>query len=200
MLSPAALWLGDVLQTGVTGHIATTLDGIGDGASFGLTGLTRNWISPGLECFVKKNGFYYRGVVASVATTVVVSGMTSGAANTTATTARLEACASELHHVLDPIAQNSRTTAALSTRERTDVLASGGRDLSPAQRALAHKGDQLPWSPGVHAEVTAVTSARTAGLTTEGIAASRPFCNARTNFLQDAGATITSPTTAWWYR
>lgn len=57
MLSPAALWLGNVLQTGVTGHIATTLEGVGDGASFGLTGLVRNWISPGSECFVKKDGF-----------------------------------------------------------------------------------------------------------------------------------------------
>jgi hypothetical protein len=44
----------------------------------------------------------------------------------------LEARAKAVHSVLDPIAQRSRTTAALSTREGQTVLASGGRDLSPA--------------------------------------------------------------------
>jgi hypothetical protein len=42
----------------------------------------------------------------------------------------------ELQGALDPIAQNSRTSAVMSTQEGTDILVSGGRDLSPGQRAL----------------------------------------------------------------
>ena len=61
----------------------------------------------------------------------------------------------ELQGALDPIAQNSRTSAVLSTEEGTDILASGGRDLSPAQRALANEGDILARSPGAHAEIWA---------------------------------------------
>lgn len=60
----------------------------------------------------------------------------SVAANTAADTARLEASAGELQSVLDPIAQKSRASSVLSTREGTDVLTSGGRDRSPAERAL----------------------------------------------------------------
>jgi hypothetical protein len=47
----------------------------------------------------------------------------------------------ELQAALDPIAQNSRTSAVMSTEEGTGNLAPGGRDLSPAQRALANDGD-----------------------------------------------------------
>lgn len=111
----------------------------------------------------------------------------------------LEARANSLHGVLDPIAQNSRTAAALGTREGTTVLGSGGRDLSPAQRALVGDGEIVARSPGAHAEVTAVNGARDAGLTPLGIGVSRPICPACIEFLEEAGATITSPTTAWWW-
>lgn len=42
-----------------------------------------------------------------------------------------------IHSLLDPIAQNMRTTAALSTKEGVNALASGGCDLTRAQRATA---------------------------------------------------------------
>ena len=86
----------------------------------------------------------------------------------------------------------------LGTREGTDVLAGGGRDLSREQRALAQEGDLLPRQAGAHAEVTAVEGAKAEGLTPEGIAASRPFCAECTEFLESSGATILTPTTAWW--
>lgn len=82
----------------------------------------------------------------------------------------------ELQGALDPIAQNSRTSAVLSTEEGTDILASGGRDLSPAQRALANEGDILARSPGAHAEITALEAAEKAGLTPAEMAVSRPMC------------------------
>jgi RHS repeat-associated protein len=123
----------------------------------------------------------------------------AGASGAAAETARLEARAGELQGALDPLAQNRRTAAALGTHEGTDVLAGGGRDLNPAQRALAGEGDVLARSPGAHAEVTAVKGAQGVGLTPQGIAASRPFCPDCVNFLEGTGATIMSPTTAWWF-
>ena len=45
-----------------------------------------------------------------------------------------------------------------------------------------------------------MNGARSAGLTPQGIGVSRPICPACQMFLQDSGATITSPTTAWWLR
>jgi len=115
-----------------------------------------------------------------------------------ADTAGLEARANALHSALDPIAQNSRTTAALRTKEGQTVLAGGGRDLSPTQRALIQDGEIIARSPGAHAEVTAVTGTQGAGLTPQGIGVSRPICPNCQAFLEDSGATMTSPTTAWW--
>lgn len=120
-------------------------------------------------------------------------------AGVAANTARLEGRAAELSNALDPIAQSRRTSAVLSTREGADVLAGGARDLSPAQRALAGQGDVIARGPGLHAEVTAVNGARQAGLTPQGIGVSRPICAACQAFLEESGATITSPTSAWWF-
>jgi hypothetical protein len=96
----------------------------------------------------------------------------------------------ELNGVLDPIAQNSRTTAVLGTQEGTDVLAAGGRDLSPAQRALARDGDLLARSPGAHAEVTALEAASKAGLTPSQIAVSRIICPACQTFIEGTGGVV----------
>lgn len=113
-------------------------------------------------------------------------------------TAALQAKATSVHSVLDPIAQRSRTTAALGTTNGQTVLASGGRDLSPAQRAMAADGDVLARSPGDHAEVTAVNAALESGLTPQAIGVSRKICAVCVQYLEETGATITSPTTATW--
>ncbi|TFD78601.1 RHS repeat-associated core domain-containing protein [Cryobacterium psychrophilum] len=107
--------------------------------------------------------------------------------------------ATTIHSVLDPIARNSRSTAVLSTNQGVNVLAAGGRDLSPAQRALAGVDDIVATSPRAHAEVTAVNGALNAGLTPKGLGISRPICGSCQDFLKQSGATITSPTTAWWW-
>ena len=138
----------------------------------------------------------------SLASSGVGSGATAGTLAGTgrsAAEAALGARANALHSALDPIAQNSRTTAALSTRQATTVLAGGGRDLSPAQRALARAGEIVVRNPGAHAEVTAVRGAQGAGLAPQGIGVSRPICQACQAFLEESGATLTSPTTAWWF-
>jgi len=96
----------------------------------------------------------------------------------------------ELHSALDPIAQNSRTTAVMSTEEGTDILASGGRALSPAQRALANEGDILARSPGAHAEITALEAAEKAGLTPSEIAVSRAMCPPCQAAIEGSGGVI----------
>jgi hypothetical protein len=92
-----------------------------------------------------------------------------------------------------------RTSAALSTDEGTNVLAGGGFDLSPVQRALADDEDLVARSPGEHAEVTAVKGALQEGLTRNDLGLSRPICAACQDYLEQSGATITGPTTASWW-
>jgi RHS repeat-associated protein len=68
-------WLATQLQSGAVGDVVTTFEGIGDGASFGLTRDFRNSIDPGTECFVNHNGFYFGGVAfGAVAGTVISDG------------------------------------------------------------------------------------------------------------------------------
>jgi RHS repeat-associated protein len=114
-------------------------------------------------------------------------------------TARLTARADELAGALDPVAQNHRTAAALSTREGPDVLGGGKRDLSPAQRALAQGDDVLAKSPGDHAEITVLKGAAQEGLTPRGLGTSRDICPDCAAALEEAGATITGPRSAWWF-
>lgn len=100
---------------------------------------------------------------------------------------------------LDPIAQNSRTTAVMSTREGPNVIASGGRDLGPAQRALTGPEDVLGKLPGAHAEVTAIDAAAKAGLTPVEIVVSRPICPACQTAITESGGQISeSGRRAWW--
>lgn len=106
--------------------------------------------------------------------------------------------ATSIHSLLDPIAQNMRTTAVLSTKEGVNVLSSGGRDLTRQQRAMAGADDMIALSPTDHAEVTAVNGALKAGLTPNELGTSRAICPVCRSFLEGAGATITSPNTAKW--
>lgn len=103
---------------------------------------------------------------------------------------RLTSRTDGLAGALDPIARNSRTSAAMSTRQGTDVLAGGGRDLSPLQRALARGGDVLGRSPGAHAEITAMDAAGKAGLTPWQMAVSRPICPACQAAIEGSGGTV----------
>ncbi|MGL6236357.1 MAG: hypothetical protein ACRC20_13545 [Segniliparus sp.] len=112
--------------------------------------------------------------------------------------ARLAARARDLHSRLvnaktgkpDVRAQNSRTSAAMSTKEGKDVLAGGGRDLNPAQRAAAGPNDVVAMQPGAHAEVTAINGARDAGLTPSQIAVSRPICDNCGTAIEESGGTV----------
>lgn len=104
--------------------------------------------------------------------------------------ARLASRTDELTGALDPIAQNRRTSAVMSTREGTDVLAGGGRDLSRDQRALARTDDVLGRMPGAHAEITAMDAAAKAGLTPWQMAVSRAICPACQAAIEESGGTV----------
>lgn len=103
---------------------------------------------------------------------------------------RLAGRVDDFHGALDPIAQNSRTTSVMSTREGVDIISSGGRDLSPAQRALAQDGDVLGRMPGAHAEVTSLDAATKVGLNPSQIAVSRPICAGCQIAIQNSGGQI----------
>jgi hypothetical protein len=109
----------------------------------------------------------------------------------------LEARAGQVHGALDPIAQNSRTTAVLRT-DGGDIVAAGGRDLNPAQRAMLGEGETAAKLPGAHAEVTALDGAAKAGGKPEAIGVSRPICTDCQQAIEASGGTLTSPTTAIW--
>jgi hypothetical protein len=97
----------------------------------------------------------------------------------------------DLHGELDPIATNMRTSAVLRTQEGTDILASGGQDLTPAQRALAGNNDILGKLAGAHAEITALDAASKAGLTPSEMAVSRLICPACQAAIESSGGSVT---------
>jgi RHS repeat-associated protein len=106
----------------------------------------------------------------------------------------------DLHNKLDPIAQNSRTTAMLETSNGTRVAASGGRDLTRAQRAALTSDEVAARMPGAHAEVTALEHASANGLKPLQLNASRPFCAGCTRAIEQAGGQVVSPSHAIWPR
>jgi RHS repeat-associated protein len=113
-------------------------------------------------------------------------------------TAALEARVAAVHSVLDPIAAARRTTAAVQTSSGTRVLAAGGRDLAPIQRAVAEPGEVLARKPKLHGEMTALDEVATSGESPVAIAASRPFCPQCAAAIEMSGGRLTSPTTAVW--
>jgi RHS repeat-associated protein len=107
--------------------------------------------------------------------------------------------ASEVHGALHPVAQRMRATAVLETSGGR-VVAGGGPDLTPAQRALLGPGESAARLPGAHAEVTALTHAQQAGVTPQAMAVTRTICPQCAAAIEASGGTVTSPTTAVWPR
>jgi len=105
--------------------------------------------------------------------------------------------ASEIHAVLDPIAQARRTTAVLRT-DVGNIVAGGARDLAPVQRVALGAEEIAARAPGVHAEVTAIEHANQIGATPQVLTSTRPFCPACTAAIEKAGAIIKDVKTAVW--
>jgi hypothetical protein len=105
--------------------------------------------------------------------------------------------AAQVHGVLDPITQMQRTTVALQTNAGR-IIASGVRDLTPAQRALLGPGEIAARLQGAHAEVTALEKAWEIGATLESLASTRAICPQCAAMIESNGGTLTSQTTAVW--
>jgi len=100
-----------------------------------------------------------------------------------------------IHAVNDPLAQRFRTTAVAEASE-CRIVASGGRDLSPAQRAALSPGEVAARAPGLHAEQTLIRQAQEMGVTLRAIEATRRICPACVQAIEAAGGRLTGPTTA----
>ncbi len=103
----------------------------------------------------------------------------------------------QIHGVLDPIAQEMRTTAVLETNIGR-IIAGGARDLAPAQRALIREGEIATQAPGIHAEITALQAATKLGAIPRQIAVSRAICPQCAAAIEAIGGKLTSLTTAIW--
>lgn len=103
--------------------------------------------------------------------------------------------ADEIHGALDPIAQNHRTAAVVST-ERGLVVGGGVRDLSPVQRQTLLAGETAARLAGQHAEPTALAGTAALALRPRAIGASQPFCLTCQNTILTSGGKITSERTA----
>ncbi|MFJ4833601.1 polymorphic toxin-type HINT domain-containing protein, partial [Streptomyces sp. NPDC088747] len=112
--------------------------------------------------------------------------------------------ADDLHSLIPSGGQRYRTTGVLhadGVGGGIDLSAVGARsNLTLVQRADSLDAGELAisMSSGVHAEVKLVTAAQHLGLNPGGIATSRPFCPACSQFLANQGATLVSPRTALW--
>lgn len=54
-------------------------EGVGDAASFGLTGVVRRVVSPGSDCFIKHDWTYYAGMAVGTVASAVLTGGEGGA-------------------------------------------------------------------------------------------------------------------------
>jgi RHS repeat-associated protein len=100
--------------------------------------------------------------------------------------------AKELHSLLNPRAQRSRTTAVTETAEGTRIVSSSERRLSPAQREQLKPNEVEGVGKG-HAETTGIQAAKDKGLTPTGTAASRGICSECAARAKADGVTPLSP-------
>jgi hypothetical protein len=105
--------------------------------------------------------------------------------------------AAEVHNVLDPIAQEMRTTAVLQT-DKGRIIAGGTRDLSPAQRNSLGTDEIAGQAPGVHAEITALGTAARLQATPQELAVTRAICPECAAAITASGGVLTSSKRAIW--
>ena len=83
-------WLAGSMLHGPGANITSFIVGFGDAASFGASQLARNAWSPGSDCTVAKDGFYFAGqVTGTVASTVAYGGGAASAAGRVSSAGKL---------------------------------------------------------------------------------------------------------------
>ncbi len=185
-IDATALKAGETLRTSANTRVQVTA--------------VKRWTTPNTRVHnltVARLHTYY---VVAGATPVLVHNCGGGAADLGHLTDR----ADDLHSLIPSGGQRYRTTGVLhadGVGGGIDLSAVGARsNLTLIQRADSLDAGELAisMSNGAHAEVKLVTAAQHLGLSPGGIAASRPFCPACSQFLTNQGATLVSPRTALW--
>ena len=110
--------------------------------------------------------------------------------------ARLIERAWAIHARLPWFAKIHRTTAVLSTKTGTTIVAGGIRDLIPAQKTMLQSGEVAAKLPRAHAEVTALEHAAKLGLSPQAIAVTWVICPECATVIERLGGRLTSSTTA----
>jgi RHS repeat-associated protein len=105
--------------------------------------------------------------------------------------------ATAVHEVLDPIAQDMRTTAALDTSDGM-IIGGGKRDLTPAQRAALQPGEIAAKLPGEHAEVTVIQKAKAMRASPYSMSVTRTICPDCARAIEASNGWLTSETSAEW--
>jgi RHS repeat-associated protein len=162
---------------------------------------------------VQKGDYYtagHAGITTAATIAVTVYGAAAGAeaadvaaagraAQAAEVVVSLAERAEQIHGALNSIAQQMRTTAVLETTGGR-IVAGGGPDLTPAQRAALGPGETAARLPKAHAEVTALTHAAQAGTLPVAIAATRIICPACAAAIEASGGKLINSKGAVWPR
>jgi RHS repeat-associated protein len=206
-------WLAGPTATKVLGIAGTISSGFADTITGGLTAKIRNATGAG-SAIDPCSGWYTAGqaagyvwIAADVAVGAVGAARALGSAAYSYRLARLakeaddlQATASSIHSVLDSIAQEMRTTAALSTEEGTEIVGSSGlTNLEPGQAELAQALNiVVAEATGEHAEITVLNEAFQAGELPQALGVSRIICPDCQAVIEAIGGVLTSRTTVIW--
>jgi len=126
-------WLAVGLLRGPGSAVASFFEGIGDGATFGVTAQIRNALSPGAECFVNKSGFYFAGYIGgAIAITIVTKGTLTTALAAIGNAGRLF----EAGSALTRIAQIGETASG-ADRAVNSAIASIVERVAPAIKSAS---------------------------------------------------------------
>ncbi len=119
------------LMSGPGAAVASVLEGIGDGASFGLTQSIRQ--AMGTDCEVQKNGFYFAGLIGgAIASTIVTAGfgaegdVADGAEVAEDGASDLTSAGEDTSEGVDDAADSSDMCAAQSFTPDTNVVLADG--------------------------------------------------------------------------
>ena len=131
-------WVAGSLLHGPGANVTSFIVGFGDAASFGLSSVARNAWSPGSDCTVAKDGFYFAGqVTGTVASTVAYGGLVEGAAARIGNAGRLFRAGDELAQGASDATQVTREGAVGTSA----ALPSGYSSFGAAKTALGSPGE-----------------------------------------------------------
>jgi hypothetical protein len=136
-------WAAVSLMHGPGAAVASVLEGIGDGASFGLTQSIRQVM--GTDCNVQKDGFYFAGLIGgAIASSVVTAGF-GGVGDAADAGEAAEDVGSELGNVAEDEGGAAAEDARDAADDASDVC-TGGESFAPDALVVLASGRTEPIS------------------------------------------------------